>query len=53
MAEACKAVPFSHSILSPNLEVGGRGEGFEGGRDGLDAAVEGGGVETLDWGREC
>lgn len=61
MVEARHSVPFADAIFAADFEGfwvgsagregGGREEG-DGGRDRLDAAVERGGVETLDRGRE-
>lgn len=54
MVEACSAVPFAYPVLTADCALGGRGwrEGGECGCEGLDAAVEGRGVETLDGRRE-
>ena len=58
VVEARHAVPFADSILAADLEgfgIGSVGRGAGGGEEGdggryrLDAAVERGGVETLDW----
>lgn len=53
MVETCCSVPFSESIFSSYLLCfwigSGGGERFDGWGEGLDAAVERGGVEALDW----
>jgi hypothetical protein len=54
--EACQAIPFPNAIFTADFLrfwIGRRGEGGERGRYGLDAAVEGGRVETLDGRGEC